>query len=148
MGEDNRTSALQSIWNFDGAELHTLFELKSLATVQFIEWDLEGVYWTLRSMRRELDAKLDDGSKKKKDDTNPEDASKKKETERETVNRLMNELEIKRNNYQGLETKTEKDKGEYYIFEENFYMELCRLMKKHGFYFRENDDPSQAILRR
>ena len=133
MVQDN---ALQSVWNFDGAELALVFEIKQEVIERMREWDLEGTYWKLREFRAELDAKQ---YKKLKDDAEPPEIA--------VTKRLMNELEEQRNIFNSTPNSNESI-SKFYSYLEAFYMYLCRLMKKHGLFFREGDDPSKAILQR
>jgi len=140
----------QSVWNFDGAELYVIFEIK----VKFVEalenWDLEPAYWRLRDLRRELDAKLKrekktfEGITLKED---KEDRKKKVVTEKEDVDSRLNDLDKLRETF-NKGTKNEKEKADYYLNLEEFYMHLCFLMKKHGLYFREGEGMNMIVTRR
>lgn len=140
--------ALKSIWNFDGAELNLIFEIKAEAGTNIKNWDVEAAYWSLRDLRRELDAKFDI---KKKEDYEFKDKEgkiiKKNITEKEFIDHLILEIEVERNKF--LESEQEdSDNSRFYLVLEEFYMKLSTLMKKHGLYFREGDDPSKAIWRK
>ena len=128
--------ALQSVWNFDGAELALVFEIKQEVIERLRAWDLEGAYWKLREFRAELDAKQ---YKKIKDDAEV--------PELKDTKRLVNELEEQRQIYISTPT-TNESISKFYVYLETFYMYLCRLMKRHGLFFREGDDPSKAIFQR
>jgi hypothetical protein len=99
-------------------------------------------------MRRELDAKLDDKIRKHDNEEKFSEENKRKQNEKEIIDGLVSDLESARTEYNRKSNPSQDDKGKYYLIEESFYMALCRVMKKHGLYFRESDDPSQAILRR
>ena len=131
-----REGALQSVWNFDGAELALVFEIKQEVIERLRVWDLEGTYWKLREFRAELDAKQ---YKKMKDNVEPPELAETK--------RLMEELEEQKNIFNST-NPTSESLSKFYSYLETFYMYLCRLMKKHGLFFREGDDPSQAIFQR
>ena len=128
--------ALQSVWNFDGAELALVFEIKQEVIERLKNWDLEGAYWKLREFRAELDAKQ---YKKLKDDAEP--------PEIKITRDLMGELEEQRNMFNSTIHSNESI-SKFYSYLEAFYMYLCRLMKRHGLFFREGDDPSKAIFQR
>ena len=140
----------QSKWNFDGAELEAVFSLKANFILQMGSWDLESAFWTLRTIRMEIDAKLSRG---KKDMvvllTRKEEKEKEKcITEKESVDKLMGELEDERNNYLVGNKQDPKARTRFFTTLENFYMHICHLMKKHGLYFREGEDNTLAVLRR
>lgn len=111
------TSVLQSKWNMDDARLKAINSYLNLADMQFYNWDLEKLYWTLRTLKRMSKAKF-------------------KDKERIDVDLKMNALEQLRKKF--LEKKI--GKGEYYIECENFYEMVTQLMKEHGLYFREYED--------
>ena len=62
---DNMEEHNQTIWNFDGAELQFIFSIKNNFTTLLDKWDLENAYWSLRLLRREVDAALKRINKKK-----------------------------------------------------------------------------------
>jgi len=150
MGEE----AQQSVWNFDGAELYAIFEIKKAFINCLLTWDLENAYWKVRTLRMELDAKLARRKKRIVEEHEEEIAKikgkKKKEvvlTEKETCDKKMEDLETARTIF-NTSTKSQEERGEFYLVLEKFYMYLCHLMKKHGIYFREGEDMSLAVLRR
>jgi len=125
-----------ALWNFDGAQLQLIFEIKADFLSRLREWDLDNAYWRLRDLATELDAKLFRNFKEL--ETNKEI----KATER-----MLAELETERNDY----SKNPLDKqvaSKFYLYLEAYYKYLNRLMKKHGLYFREGEDPRKAILQR
>ena len=128
-----KEEAQASVWNFDGAELYLIFELKATVHEHLTNWNLEDCYWALRKLRMELDAKLRDGEGKN--------------TEKKTVDIYIDDLENERTIFNSKEI-TNETAGKFYLVLETFYMYLCKLMKTHKLYFREGDDPSLAILRR
>jgi hypothetical protein len=140
---------LQAVWNFDGAELYAIFEIKKEFMICMLNWDLENAFWKLRILRMELDAKLqravDTGIIEKFE---KELGRTKKETEKAFVDRRLGEIEQKRDTYNSFNPPTDEQKGEFFRELEKFYMEVCFLMKKHGLYFREGEDNRLAILRR
>lgn len=144
----------QSVWNFDGAELLLIFEIKAEVVSNLQTWELESAYWKLRDLRRELDAKL--GRKEEKfegivleEDKEKHDKKKKKtKSEKDAVDEKLKILEEERRKYNLIGSPSEKERGEYYLNLEEFYMHLCHLMKKHGIYFREGEDSRMAVLRR
>lgn len=142
------SETLQSVWNFDGAELNLIFELKLEVSNALQEWNLEAAYWKLRDLRREIDAKLNRTKKNEIECYNEEGEKQKvKLTEKELIDNFIIYVEKERNtyllNYQG-----EGAASKFYLILEEFYMNLASLMKEHGLYFREGDDPSKAIFRR
>lgn len=107
----------KSVWNFDQVELMQLFELKDAAITLFSTKNLEGLYWVLRAIWRELDAKMED-------------------EEQITFSASMGVLDMKRKYY----LRSEINETDFYLFLESFYMDLCRMMKKHGLYYREKEN--------
>ena len=86
----------QSKWNFDGAEMEAIFSLKANFIIQLGSWELENAFWTLRTIRMEIDAKLSRGKKDMVKLLTRDDKEKEKEvsiTEKESVDKLMKELE-------------------------------------------------------
>jgi hypothetical protein len=144
----------KSIWNLDNIELSILFEIKVKIITALDSWNLEGAYWELRNLRRELDAKIGrvkerfEGITLEEDRKEKEEKKSKSSSEKEEVDKKLKELEKTRNIYNSNDKKTEKDKSEYYLALEELYMFLCFLMKKHGLYFREGEDNRMAVLRR
>ena len=144
----------QSVWNFDGAELFLIFQVKSAIFTSLKAWDLEESYSNIRLLRMELDAKLKRGNKKMVDDFDKEQQLqkngkyKKKLTEKENVDKLIKDLDEAYSGYMKLNSPSNKEKSVMYQALEFVYMELSHLMKKHGLYFREGEDMSLAVLRR
>lgn len=142
----------ESAWNFDGAQFYSLFKIKSRFVDALLEWDLEGAYWAVRTMRMEIDAKL------KRKETNKllirleEEKAKRKgtesKTEKEEVDEKMGELDEQRRKFLINANPKDNDRVEFYIKLENFYMYLCFIMKKHKMYYREGDDARLAITKR
>lgn len=143
--------ANQSVWNFDGAELYLIFQIKNKIVEAFELWDLETSYWKLRLLRMELDAKLQRTTNKMIDEFEEEQAKEKKkkiQTEKQITDDLLKVIDEKYSTYKELTEPEEKDKSLFYQELETFYMHLCYLMKKHGLYFREGEDMRLAVLRR
>ena len=69
-------------------------------------------------------------------------------TEKQLMDKRMKEIDNHFNNYISKSNITDKDKGEFYLILEDFYMELCYKMKQHGIYFREGEDNTFAVLKR
>ena len=145
--------AIQSVWNFDGAELFAIFEIKKEFISCMLKWDLENAYWKVRTLRMELDAKLSRGSEKSTylvEEIEAREGKKKKKSrvEKTVVDEMLTDLENKRTIYNQINSPDDSEKGIYYLELETFYMHLCYLMKKHGLYFREGEDMTLAVLRR
>ena len=88
--------AINSVWNFVGAVFMLIFKIKAQAGLYLNEWQLEAAYWSLRNLRREIDAKLrrDKDKKKKKAFYIMVDGKQKKVelNEKEIVDYLLEEL--------------------------------------------------------
>lgn len=141
--------SIQSVWNFDGAELGLIFQIKAEAGAYLNGWALEQAYWSLRNLRREIDAKLKTTQGKEEYSVESEEGKKKKIklSEKEIVDHMLGELVKERTTFLTSEQKDE-DFSRFYLALEEFYLLICRLMKEHGLYFREGDDPSDAFRRR
>ncbi len=139
----------QSIWNFDGAELYEIFGIKKEFMEDISNWNLEGAYWSLRSLRREIDAKLKRHEKSKilAEHEKEKNKGKKRKTEKQIVDSWIDDLDKKRKEYNGSK-QDDNEKVQFYLELEKVYMKLCHLMKKHGLYFREGEDSRLAVLRR
>lgn len=144
MGDDTQ----KSVWNFDGAELYLIFELKSKIVLSFEEWDLDDSYWKLRLLRMELDAKLKRDNKKIIEQFETKKGGKKGKTEKAIVDEMIKTVDDRHSKYQKLNDPTDEEKSNFFQQLESFYMHLCYLMKKHGLYFREGEDMSLAVLKR
>lgn len=145
MGEEEQ----KAIWNVDGAQLYVIFQIKTEASIYLTNWDLEKAYWRLRDLRREIDAKLTRTKKQKYQIKNNEgDLEEQDLTQKEMVDMLLDELTNERISFSNIEDKTPKDFSRFYLILEEFYMVLSELMKEHGLYLREGDDPGQAFRRR
>jgi len=121
-------TVLKSIWNMDEAVLKAIYFLKLKFVNHLKDWELDSAYWTLRNIRMEVDSKL-------------------KSEEQEMVADDLEKLEKERNEYLK-NPKDSKQRGEFYLQLESYYILLNRLMKRHGLYFREGDDPRYAVLQR
>ncbi|HEC37728.1 hypothetical protein LCGC14_0732170 [marine sediment metagenome] len=143
--------AIQSVWNFDGAQLSLIFQIKAQAGLSLNEWNLEGTYWALRNLRREIDAKFKTTkSKTTKSKFKIIVDEKEKEvefTEKEMVDYLLREL-VKERDLFLVSAGDQESMSRFYLVLEEFYLVLSRLMKEHGLYFREGDDPQDAFRRR
>ena len=124
---DNLT--IKSLWNIDEARLKTIDFFLNKAEVEFQNWSLENLYWTLRSIKRMIYAKL-------------------KKEERAEIDAKLAKLEEFRRKNNIIKNSTENTKGKFYRMCEDFYESLTILMKEHGIFFREGDDPRFAVLKR
>lgn len=135
----------QTLWNFDGAELNLIFTIKVECGIHLKSWDLEKAYWSLRDLRREIDAKL---RRDKAEDIDLYDregkATKIKLTEKEMIDKFLEDCESERNVWLRSDFEID-DASRFYHVLEQFYLTLSFLMKKHGLYLREGADPSQAF---
>lgn len=114
------TSDIQATWNSDDIQLAQIFQIKHNLIDLFSTKNLEEIYWLARALWRELDAKMT-------------------EKEQEAFQGAIKRLEDKRKELTYSENKIETEK-EFYLLLEALYMDLCRMMKDHGLYFREQFD--------
>jgi len=120
------TPTLKTIWNMDEAVLKSIHCLKVKFIFLMERGEYEEAYWTLRHIRMEIDSKL-------------------KDEEQKNAEEKIKELEQSRRDFiNNKNTET----GKFCISLEVYYILLNRYMKKHGLYFRENDDPRYAVLQR
>lgn len=141
----------KAIWNVDGAQLYVIFQIKTEASIYLTNWDLENSYWRLRDLRREVDAKL---NRKKIEKCNVRvtidgktEIVEKNLTQKEKVDYLLDELTKEREIFL-ISEKDVENYSRFYLVLEEFYMLLSELMKEHGLWLREGEDPSQAFRRR
>lgn len=146
----------QSLWNFDGAELFLIFEIKQKVVIALEDWNVDEAYRKVRLLRMELDAKLKRGNKKiiqdfedeiEEEKGNKKEKTKKKNTEKKEVDDMMISLDNCFSEY-NQDRDDEDKKIKLYKEIESFYMNLCYIMKVHGLYFREGEDMRLAVLRR
>lgn len=110
----------QAVWNADQEQLKYLFVIKGEIISYFRERDIENLYWNLRILRNEIDAKLND-------------------TEQVKLKEQLDEID-------GLRDQLVNDKNNLNIVNnlffkmEEFYIQMCRLMKEHALYFREYEE--------
>lgn len=143
----------ESIWNFDGAQFYTIFQIKSQFVNAMLKWDLEGAYWAIRTLRMEFDAKLKRKETHKMlaalDEEKIKAGKKSAKTEKQEVDEEMIKVDIERKIYiESGGADSEEAKVKFYAVLEDFYMDLCYRMKKHRMYFREGEDMRLAVLRR
>jgi len=138
----------QSVWNFDGAELYAIFDIKKRFMLNLDSWNLEQSYWDLRSLRREIDAKLKREERKVIQEFEKEKSKgAEKKTEKKKIDELIIKLDNARKEYNNSD-KSDEPKADFYLELEECYMILCFIMKRHGLYFREGEDSRLAVLRR
>ena len=108
---------VQAKWNMDEAQLRRLDYLLTLATFHFQNWNLEDLYWILRSIRREINAKL-------------------RKEEKVSCEKKLDALSKERT----LFITKKISQQDFFIDCEGFYLYLTERIKQHGIYFRENED--------
>ena len=138
----------KALWNFDGAELFLIFSIKQKIVEAFEEWDLETAYWKLRLLRGELDAKLKRGVNKIVSEFEKRVKKKSNKIEKNVCDEKMEQLDEKYSEWNKIVNPNNKEKSDFYLALEEFYLYLSYLMKKHGLYFREGEDMTLAVLRR
>jgi len=109
-------------WNADDIQLFNLFEIKSKILEFLNSREFEMLYWEIRKLWVELDAKMT-------------------ETERTKFENSIKVLDTMRVEYiRGNKNSRSKTEIEFYKLLVNFYRDLCRMMKEHGLYYRESED--------
>ena len=155
---------IESKWNFDGAQYEFIFMIKREVSLSLHNWNLDEAYTSLRTFRREVDALADEISyKEKKNRLEFDDAYVKKralkaieETERikrkekgieeeeekietsekKELAKYMERVEEMRTIYE--ENKDdEKVRSDFYLLIEETYLFICRILKQHKAFFRE-----------
>ncbi|MFW9873001.1 MAG: hypothetical protein ACFFG0_07880 [Candidatus Thorarchaeota archaeon] len=142
---------LPALWNFDGGELVLLFKIKTECAEHLDSWKLNDAYWSLRSLRREIDAKLNREKKEKYNMLNDQGKLEERElTEKEYTDIFLEGIDGLRETLMGdsEDEAANENKTKFYHALEGFYMYLCFLMKKHKLYFREGENPEEAYRRR
>jgi len=145
---DEYEQAQQSVWNFDGAELFMLFNIKSRIVFALEEWNFHEAYKKIRLLRMELDAKLKRENKKIIDEFEKGIGKTKSKTEKAQVDEMIKDLDNYYTVYVKIPDPNDEERSKFYKKLESVYMHLCYLMKKHGLYFREGEDSRLAVLRR
>ncbi len=122
------TFNVKTIWNMDEARLKSLNTYMVLCEDAFVCWDLNNLYTYLKAIRRIASGKF-------------------RKTELETLDKKFEKLEgIKRK--MDDDREDESDSVKFYNKADEIYLELNRLMKAHGLFFREGRDPTKAALER
>ena len=122
------TFNVKTIWNMDEARLKSLNTYMVLCEDSFVCWDLDNLYTYLKAIRRIA-------------------AGKFRKTEVEELDKKFEELEkIKRKMDE--DNAEQSDSIKFYDKGDEIYLELNRLMKAHGLFFREGRDPTKAALER
>lgn len=121
----------KSVWNMDEARLQALNYYLRLVEDAFEYGNHELIHKHLRSVRRILFGKL-------------------KEEEMLEVNEIFSKMQEYKDKFYTGGTKEIKFEmyNEFYNQADEAYIKMNKLMKKHGLYFREGDDPRRAVLRR
>lgn len=150
MGEEFQDQQQQALWNFDGAELFLIFQIKSQVVAALEEWDLSEAYRKIRLLRGELDAKLIRSHKKiiEEFEKKSKKGKGKKKTEKAIVDDKIKNLDNDYSTFVEIVDPSDTQKADFYKKLEALYMHLCYLMKRHGLYFREGEDSRFAVLRR
>lgn len=134
-----------TLWNIDGAQFYSIFQIKTRFVEYMLGWDLENAYWAVRTLRMEIDAKLKRGetsSLLKEIEENKKKRGKK--NEKEEMDDMMKVVDESRKEYIGKKI----DETQFFLILESFYMQICYIMKKNGMYYREGEDSRLAVLRR
>lgn len=120
---------VKTIWNMDEARLKSLNTYMVLCEDAFVCWDLNNLYVYLKSIRRVVSGKI---------------------TKKELAN-----LDIKFGELEELKRKMDSDGNDdesnpikFYHKADDIYIDLNRMMKGHGLFFREGRDPTRAALER
>ena len=120
----------KTVWNMDESRMKAVDYYLSLCETAFINWNLEELYIYLKQVRRMISGKISEEQFKKCDD-------------------MLQDMEkIRRSINIDNEQETKKKKSELYEKADELYVYLNRLMKKHGMFFKEGDDPTRAALKR
>jgi len=144
MGDYENSS--QAEWNADAIQLSVIFTIKLDVAKHLDSWDLEKAYWSNRAFRRELDAVLTRKKKKIQEDFEKEH-DREVALEKGEIDIMINALTDGREEWSECKDD-EKAKLKFFMLNEEFYMHLCFIMKKHGLYLRESNDAGFAMARR
>ena len=116
MNEDTN----KSIWNIDEAEHKLIFFFKEETARAIRKWELINSYWNLRSLAAEIDARLTT-------------------KEQEELDEICDSLDSEKNNFES-DAKNPTNQGNFFMALITAYKLMCRLLKKHGTFFREQDE--------
>lgn len=119
----------KTIWNMDEARLKSLNIYMILVEDAFVCWDLNNLYVYLKSIRRVVSGKITRNQLKDLDN---------KFEDLEKIKRRMDDDNI----------DDDDDSVKFYNKADGIYVDLNRLMKAHGLFFREGRDPTKAALER
>ncbi len=122
------TFNVKTIWNMDEARLKSLNTYMVLCEDAFVCWSLNEIYTYLKAIRRIASGKFSPKQLKELDT---------KFSELEKIKRKMDE-----------DNNDETDSVKFYNQADDIYLELNKLMKAHGLFFREGRDPTKAALER
>ncbi len=122
------TFNVKTIWNMDEARLKSLNTYMVLCEDAFVCWDLNNLYTYLKAVRRIASGKFSTKQLKELDS---------KFSDLEEIKRKMDD-----------DNEDESDSIKFYNQADKIYLELNRLMKAHGLFFREGRDPTKAALER
>lgn len=120
----NDTPVGNVIWNFDEEQLKLIFEIKKYFVIAFNNWDLETAYWKLRLFLKESEPMFDKG-----EDGKGEQYDLRDKFEEDVTNKRKKYIELKNPN--------DKNKAEFYLALEEFYVYLCNMIKEKGVYYRQ-----------
>ena len=123
------TFNVKTIWNMDEARLKSLNTYMVLCEDAFVCWDLNNLYVYLKSIRRVISGKI--------------------------TKKQLEGLDIKFRGLEKLKRAMDDDDNDdesnpvkFYNKADEIYIDLNRLMKAHGLFFREGRDPTKAALER
>jgi len=123
------TFNVKTIWNMDEARLKSLNTYMVLCEDAFVCWDLNNLYIYLKSIRRVISGKITETQLKGLDE------------KFEDLEKIKRKMDDDNNNDESIPIK-------FYGKADEIYIDLNRLMKRHGLFFREGRDPTKAALER
>ncbi len=120
---------VKTIWNMDEARLKSLNTYMVLCEDSFACWDLNNLYIYLKSIRRVISGKI---TRKQLEEL---------DKKFESLEKIKRKMDDDGND-------DESDSVRFYNKSDDIYVDLNRLMKAHGLFFREGRDPTRAALER
>ncbi len=123
------TFNVKTIWNMDEARLKSLNTYMVLCEDAFTCWALNDIYTYLKSIRRIASGKF-----------SPKQL--------EVLDKKFNSLEEIKRKMDDDDNDDETDSVKFYNKADDIYLEINRLMKAHGLFFRERRDTTKAEVER
>jgi hypothetical protein len=122
---DTISNTQLAIWNMDEARLKSINDRMERCANALDNWQLEEIFFSILSLRREIAGKLT-------------------QTQLDSLNKDIEKLNEYRKNK--LNKQDANEVCQYWVLADKIYIDMNRLGKEHGWYFREGKDPRKAVV--